>query len=110
MTTAHPMKLTLRPLCGVIALLFICTGSLRAQGVWTGATDNEWFTDSNWDSNSTPGAGNNVRIDNGNVGISGAASAHFIFMGSNPGDGAFLTIQGGGTLNSNQSFVGYTAG
>lgn len=49
----------------MIVVLISMTQSFAATRVWQGGTSSNWFTSSNWSSNSVPGAGDNAIINAG---------------------------------------------
>jgi T5SS/PEP-CTERM-associated repeat protein len=90
----------------------------QAQQAWTAATSNNWFTGSNWSTNSAPGNGdqptidtttpNPAVVDGGAAGGPATASLGQVVVG-NSGTGT-LTVQNGGTLTTDKAFIGNNAG
>jgi len=91
------------------SILPFLAGSVEAGSVsWTGATSNDWFTDSNWEWGSgAPVAGDDARIGQMGVVINGQdADAENLFIGIVSAGG--LSVQDG--LNTTTTTLGYNAG
>jgi T5SS/PEP-CTERM-associated repeat protein len=90
----------------------------QAQQAWTGATSSDWFTGTNWSTNTVPGNGdqptidttapNPAVVDGGAAGGPATATLSQTFIGSSA-TGA-LTIQNGGKLTTDNAFIGNNAG
>lgn len=94
-------------------LLLSLSAPLPAQvSNWTGASSDNWFAATNWDSNQVPTAADDVVINttlpNATLIGGGDALADFLFVGQS-GLGN-LTISGGGTLTSVLARIGVDAG
>ncbi|THV17281.1 autotransporter domain-containing protein [Rhizobium rhizophilum] len=84
-------------------------GTVQAGSVnWTGATSNDWFTDSNWEwDTGAPTRDDDARIDQMGVVINGQdADAENLFIGIVSAGG--LSVQDG--LNTTTTALGYNAG
>jgi T5SS/PEP-CTERM-associated repeat protein len=104
-------------LAAPVAIAVLLTSALPAAAQnWTGTTSTNWFVGTNWSTGTVPANGDQPTIDtttpNAPV-INGAAapaagSLTQIFIGESA-TGA-LTIQGGGTLSTDNGFLGDNAG
>ena len=89
-----------------IALSTLLPRSAAAQTHnWTGATNSDWTTATNWNTGTVPGAGSSVGITNAPpavLGVSGpvTATTTSLVIASGVGSTGNLTIQNGSTLTS----------
>ena len=88
----------------LFALAVVALAAVTANAVdrtWTGATDNDWMTGSNWspDAGGEPPSGDNLLIDSGTPEMSGWIKSS---------DGGKITIDGGDVLSNGQRIhIGY---
>ena len=90
----------------LIAGIFF-TNALFAQITWTGATDTDWATGSNWDSGSVPMASDHVIIPNlvNQPIIDGTTSAACISMIIDPGASLDIDVGGSLSIDGTSTFV-----
>lgn len=82
-----------------VMILSVFLSPSYAQVIWTGATDNDWATASNWDTGNIPTTADHVIIPNvtNQPVISGTTSA--VFLSGVVQAGATLDIQSNGSLS-----------
>ncbi len=89
----------------VAACAGVGAGSAMGAGVWTGATNSDWNTGTNWDNNAVP-TGGNVTFQTGtpsSVTLSAATSANNIFFASNSGDYTIGAVGGTNSISMNNN-------
>ncbi len=92
----------------LLAVLCMCAVAVRAQTIWTGASDTNFLNAADWSNglpNSTTDATINSTGNNTVVLSSGSATTQNLTVGLNAGSGASLSILAGGTLTSNLGFI-----
>jgi autotransporter-associated beta strand protein len=96
----------------LLAILSLSAGAVRAQTVWTGASDTNFLNAADW-SNGLPNSTTDAIINStGNNTVelsSGSATTQNLTVGLNAGSGASLSILAGGTLTSNLGMIATAA-
>ncbi len=96
-----------------VAALAALSAAVPAQADpldWTGATDNDWFIGSNWNTGNVPTVADDVTIDDGAAMITqpGAQADNVTVGDSGSGN---LIVMTGGTLHADHSlYLGYLSG
>ncbi|WP_208860654.1 beta strand repeat-containing protein, partial [Pseudovibrio ascidiaceicola] len=106
-----------------LAAAVVASGPLVLSGAtaglgqtWDGSTSTDWFTGSNWNSNTAPNSSQNVFINTTTPNpatvtdktTNGTAQAKLLFVGER--DEGSLTISAGGEMSNTHTYIGHFSG